>query len=100
MFQQSANNITSKTFSVANEPAVRAHLTSRSPASLPGAIEALQQFALPKDSSSLGVELWSADHTFVLALPQGSSPGSNDLEAEFKHSATNPSKTVGTIRVG
>lgn len=98
MFHQSSNNLTTKTLAVANEPAVRAYLDSPSTTSRSSAVEVLQQFAPPKDSSSLAVELWSVNQTLVLSLPESTSPVSNDLETEFKESSANPFKALGRIR--
>ena len=99
MFQQSANSITTKTSTAANEPAIRSYLQSPSTTSRSSAVEVLQQFAVPKDSNSLAVELWTANHSLVLTLPPNSSPVFNDLETEFKQCASSPFKAIGTIRV-
>lgn len=98
MFEKSASTFTTKTLSVANEPAIRAYLDSPSPITRSSAVEVLQQFASPKDSNSLAVELWNANRLLVLTLPESSSPVSNDLEAEFKQVSSSPFKAIGTIR--
>jgi signal transduction histidine kinase/FixJ family two-component response regulator len=99
MFQQSANSTTTKTLTAASEPAIRDYLSSPSPALRSTAVEVLKQFASPKDSNGFAVELWSGNRSLVLTVPETSSPVSNDLETEFKQCASNPFKTVGTIRV-
>jgi len=96
--QQSLPGVLGRTFTAANEPAVRAFLQSPSGTTRPGAVAVLQQFSPPQDPSSLQVELWNANPAAVLTLPDGSSPQPADLEAEFKQSAAEPFKAVGPIR--
>jgi signal transduction histidine kinase len=59
----------------------------------------LQQFAPQQDPSSLQVELWNANHSLAMVLPESLSAQPFDLEKEFKHCAENPYKVAGTIRV-
>jgi signal transduction histidine kinase/ActR/RegA family two-component response regulator len=99
LFQQSANGITTKTLAVANESPVRAYLNSPSPASKAGAIGVLDQFASPKDSNSLAVELWDANRSLILTLPSDLSAVTTDLDTEFKQCGSTPFKTVGSIRI-
>jgi signal transduction histidine kinase/ActR/RegA family two-component response regulator len=98
MFQQSSNSLTTKMLAVANEPAIRTYINSPSPTSRSSAVELLQQFAPPKDSNSLAVELWSVNQTLVLSIPESTLPVSNDLETEFKQTSSAPFKAFGTLR--
>jgi len=98
MFQQSANGLSTRTLTAANEPAIREYLNSPSSASRSSAAQALQEFAVPKEANSLAVELWSANRSLVLSVPESLSPVTIDLEVEFKQCASNPFKAVGTIR--
>src|SRR5258706_8712368 len=70
MFQQSGGNVTGKTLTVANDPAIRAYLRSPLPGSRPGVVAVLQQFASPQEPGGLRVELRNADHSLALALPE------------------------------
>ena len=97
--QQSAVNLTNKTFTAANDPAIKVFLSFPSAASRPGASAILQQFAAPQDPNSLQVELWDAKRTLVLAWPDGSSPQPADLRFEFDQSAVEPFKTAGALRI-
>lgn len=99
LLQQSAVNPTNKTFTAANDPAIKAFLSFPSTASRPGATAILQQFAAPQDPNSLQVELWDANHSLALAWPDGSSPQPADLRFEFDQSAAEPFKTSGAIRI-
>jgi signal transduction histidine kinase/ActR/RegA family two-component response regulator len=99
MFRQSADNIATKTLAVSNEPAIREYLNSPSVTSRQSVAEVLQQFRTPKDSSALAVELWDANHSLVLTVPENSSPVSNDLETGFKQCNSHPFSAVGRIRV-
>ena len=53
-------------------------------------------FRLP---SQYSVELWDANNSLALAVPQSSSSISMDLEKEFKQCNSHSFRTVGTIRV-
>jgi|GEM_PF-384597 len=97
--QQSTVTLTGRTLTVANDPAIRAFLRSPSPATRPGAAAVLQQFTAPQDPNYLQVELWSANHALVLAVPDGSTPEPADLKTEFKQCATDPFKTAGAMRL-
>ena len=99
MFQQSANTMANKTLTAASDPAIQAFL--RSPATIPrsGVEAVLQQFMTAQDPSCLRVELWSANRSRVLGMPEGSPEISADLETEFTQSASGPSFTaVGAFR--
>ncbi len=99
MLQQSASTLANKTFAAANDPAIQTFLRSPTPTSRPNVEAVLQQFMPAQDPSCLRVELWSADRSRVLALPEGSSEIAADLETEFKQSASEPSfSAVGAFR--
>ena len=97
--QQSTVTLTGRTLTVANDPAIQVFLRSPSPATRPGAAAVLQQFTAPQDPNYLQVELWSANHALVLAVPDGSTPEPADLKTEFKQCATDPFKTAGAMRL-
>lgn len=97
--QQSLPGVLGRTFTVANEPAIRAFLQTPSATTQSGAIAALQQFSAAQDPSSLQVELWNTRSAILLTVPEGSAPESGDLETEFKQCATEPFRAVGPIRV-
>jgi PAS domain S-box-containing protein len=97
--QQSLPIFLNRTFTAANDPAVRTFLTTPSPNTRPAAVAILQQFASAQDPSSLQVELWNSTGSLVLAVPDNSSPESADLSVEFKQSGVDPYKTVGPLRV-
>ena len=100
LFQQSNNFLLTKTFTAANDPAIRAFLQFPSPPTRSGASAILQQLkAAPQDQNSLQIELWDANHSLVLTEPDDASPESPDLEAEFKASGVDPFKTSGPMRV-
>src|SRR5689334_21355731 len=97
LLQQSANTISTKTASVANEPAMRAFVKSPTPESRAEVNKLLQQFLAPQDQNSLRVELWSTDRLLLVA-PETQATPLNDLSAEFKHCAAEPFRTIGNIR--
>jgi signal transduction histidine kinase len=100
MLQQSATNMLTKTSAVANDSAIQAYLRSSATSSRPGIETALQPFLPPQDPSCLRVELWSANRSRLLALPEGSLDISEDLEPEFDQSAAGPNfNAVGTLRI-
>src|ERR1051325_7051384 len=99
MLAQSSGKLNDKTLAVANDPAVRSYLRSASPATRTGAIDALKQFSAPQDPNSLQVELWTADHSLALSLPENLAPEPSDVSLEFKQSASEPFKSSGTIRL-
>src|SRR5262245_46540453 len=90
MFQQSVANTATKTVTAANDPAVRQFLHSPLARSHAGALAALQPLAVPQDQGSWQVELWDANRSLSLAIPEGSSPLSQDLEIEFTKAAAGP----------
>ena len=99
MFQQSATNITNKTLAAANDPAIQAYLRSPATTSRSAVDLVLHQFMTPQDPNCLRVELWNANRSLVLALPETSSAIAVDLEAEFNRSASGPSFTnMGPFR--
>src|SRR5690348_2803215 len=97
LLQQSANTISTKTATVANEPAIRAFVKSPSIESRAEVDKLLQQFLAPQDQNSLRVELWSTDRLLLASPATGSTPLS-DLTGEFKHCAAEPFRAVGNIR--
>jgi hypothetical protein len=96
--QQPSAIILGKTSAVANDPAVHAFLKSPSTAARAGAVAALQQFAPEQDPNSIQVELWRADRSLAITLPEDSKPEPADLNAEFKQCAADPFKAAGAIR--
>ena len=97
--QQGLSILLNKTSTTANDTAVRQVLLSPSTVTRSGAIALLQQFTAAQDPNSLQVELWRADQSVALIVPDGSSPESADLKTEFKQCASDPFKAVGPIRV-
>src|SRR3989440_641513 len=95
--QQPSAIILGKTSAAANNPAVRAFIKFPSTAARAGAVAALQQFAPEQDPNSMQVELWNADRSLALTLPEDSKPEPADLDAEFKQCAADPFKAVGAI---
>jgi PAS domain S-box-containing protein len=97
--QQSAAILLTKTFTAANEPAIRAFLQSPSSTARTGAVAAVQQFTVAQDPNSLQVELWNTNHSLVLSVPEGASPKPVDLETEFKQCSADPFKAVGPLYI-
>jgi PAS domain S-box-containing protein len=97
--QQSTVNRLNKTVTVANDPVIGAFLQSPSPSTKMQAMTILQQFSPAQDPSSLQVELWNANYSLALVIPEDASPEPTNLEKEFKQSATDPFMTVGELRV-
>ena len=80
--QQSLPGVLARTFTAANEPAVRAFLQSPSPATRSGALVSQQRFNDTNDSNSLQVELWNSNPAPVLTVLEGLSPEPAGLELE------------------
>jgi len=99
LFQQSNSLMLTKTFTAANEPAIKAFLQSPSQATRSGASVSLRQLESPQDKNNLQIELWNTSRSLVLTVPDGASPESLDLEADFKAAAVDPFKTTGPMRV-
>lgn len=99
LLQKSSVTLTGKTHTVANDPAIRAYLRFPSNTTRSAAVALLQQFTEPQDPNSIQVELWTADRSFVLALPDGSSPEPADLATEFQQIEAAPFKVAGPIRL-
>src|SRR6266403_1494305 len=97
--QQSLPIVLNRTFTVANDPAVRTFLRAPSPSTRPAAVSILQQFAPVQDPGSSQVELWNTTGSVVLAVPDNSSPEPADLTEEFKQSGVDPFKAVGPLRI-
>ncbi|MDX6499547.1 MAG: hypothetical protein QOG23_2807 [Blastocatellia bacterium] len=97
--QQSLPIFLNRTFTAANDPAVRAFLSAPSPNTRPAALAILQQFGPVQDPSNLQVELWNSTGSLVLTVPENSSPEFADLSVEFKQSGVDPYKGVGSLRV-
>src|SRR6266850_2074860 len=99
LLQQSNNVMLTRTFTSANDPAVKAFLQSPSAATRSGALVILQQVEPTQDVNGLQIELWDTNHSLVLSVPEGASPESLDIEAEFQAAAVSPFKATGPIRV-
>jgi signal transduction histidine kinase len=97
LLQQSANNVSTKTATVANEPAIRAFVKSPTTASRSEVQKILQQFVAPQDANSIRVELWSTDR-LLLVSPESETTPLGDLTPEFKQSAAEPFRSIGNIR--
>jgi PAS domain S-box-containing protein len=97
--QQSFATALGRTFTAANDTTVRSFLQFPSSTTRVGAVAVLKQFSPPQDQNGLQVELWSANHTPMLVVPEGSSPEAADLTNEFNQSAAEPFKVAGPIRV-
>lgn len=98
LMQTSVGTLTTKTASVANDPAVRTFLNSPATASREDVQKVLQQFLAPTDVNSLGVELWSKQSGIVLSMPDIETISMGDLATEFQQCSSEPFKTVGAIR--
>jgi signal transduction histidine kinase len=99
LLQQSAANLVNKTSTTANDPAVQTYLRSPAMSSRSGLEKALQPFLPPQDASCIRVELWSANRSRVLVLPEGSADSADELEPEFNQSASGPAfGAVGALR--
>src|ERR1044072_4820700 len=83
LMQQSANNILTKTATVANETAIRAFLKSPETARQADVQKLLQQFTAPQDVNSIRVELWSAERNLLLVAPEGDKTPLGDLTNDF-----------------
>lgn len=98
MLQQSATKLNDKTFTAANDPAVRSFLRSGSPATRSSALDALKEFAGPQDPNNLQVELWNADQSLALTFPENLEAEPSDLKTEFRQCASEPFRFSGAIR--
>jgi hypothetical protein len=65
LLQQSANTISTKTATAANETAIRTFVKSPTAESRTEAQKVVQQFLAPQDQNSLRVELWSTDRLLL-----------------------------------
>jgi signal transduction histidine kinase len=99
MLQQSANAVSGKTFASTNDPTITAFLHTPSPATQAGVSAVLRQFTAPQDPTNLQVEVRNARHELVLALPDGATSQTADLDRELTQCATEPFRTVGAIRL-
>jgi signal transduction histidine kinase len=98
LLQQSANNISTKTGTVANDTAIRAFLKSPDTTSPADVQKLLQQFTAPQDVNSIRVELWSAERRLLLVWPEGDKTSLGDLTNDFKQASAEPFRTIGPIR--
>lgn len=98
LLQQSANNISTKTGTVANDGVIRAFLKSPDTASRDDVQKLLQQFTAPQDANSIRTELWSVDRSLLLVWPEGDKTSLGDLTNDFKQSSAEPFKTIGPLR--
>ena len=92
--QQSLPIFLNRTFTAANDPAVRTFLSAPSRNTRPAAVAILQQFGPVQDTSNLQVELWNSTGSLVLTVPDNSAPESADLSAEFKQSGVDPAEAA------
>lgn len=97
--QQSSSLLIGKTFTAANDPAVRSFLLSPQADASAGMKTVLSQFSTANDVGSVQVELWRADGTLVFTLPENLKPQPSDLAVEFKQVSAEPFKAVGAMRV-
>ena len=97
--QQSSVDLLGKTSIAANDPATLAFLRAPSAATRTGASAVLQQFVPPRDPNSVQAELWNADYSLALLMPDGASPQPADMEPELKQCSIEPFKAVSAIRV-
>ena len=98
ILQQSANTISTKTAAVANDQVIRTFVTSPESGSRSDVEKLLQQFTAPQDANSIRVELWSAERGLLLGLPDTGPTPLGDLSVDFKKSAAEPFRAVGTVR--
>ena len=98
LLQQSANTITTKTASVANDPVVHEFVKSRGTGAREDVQKLLQQFVAPTDANSLGVELWSRESGLVFSAPEAGMLSLGDLATEFQQCNAEPFRSVGGIR--
>lgn len=96
--QQSTDASLNRTSVVANDAAVRTFLQSPSSATREAANRVLQQFAPGQDPNSIQVELWRADRSLALVVPENLSPVPASLAAEFDSCGREPFKTPGALR--
>src|SRR3979411_1644151 len=61
LLQQSNNVFLTKTFTAANDPAIKAFLQSPSAATRSGASSILRQLDAPQDQNGLQIELWNTN---------------------------------------
>ena len=97
--QKGSVDLLSKTSIAAADPAVREFLRSPSATARQDASAFLQQFVPPRDPNSLQVELWKADHSLALIMPDGSQPQSVDLGPELKQCSVEPFKAVSPFHI-
>src|ERR1051326_4042319 len=98
LFQLSANALMARTFVGANEPATHSFLETPNENTKTAAVTALRQFISAEDQGNVQVELWRADGTLALVLPEGSAAESADLDEVFGQCAAQPFRTLGGIR--
>lgn len=96
--QQSTSTGLTRTFSIANGPAIRSFLVSPSATTKSTALQELQQLDPAQDPANLQIELWKADRTLALTIPENSPPITTDLSVEFEQCAREPFKTPGLLR--
>jgi signal transduction histidine kinase len=99
LLQQSSASLTAKTSAVANGAAVQSYLRSPSTTTRLAAVAHLEQFSPSQEPNSIQVELWSPGRSFLLAVPESTSPQSTDLIMEFEQSAVPPFRVAGPLRL-
>jgi two-component system sensor kinase FixL len=97
--QESTVALLSRTANVANNPAIRTFLQSPSTTTRTLASESLLQLTIGQDLKNLQLELWNANKTIGLTIPELASPETVDLENEFMLCAAEPFKVVGPLRL-
>jgi PAS domain S-box-containing protein len=97
--QQLSGLLLQKTFTAANDPAIHAFLGSPNPVTRSAASASLQQFAPGQDANSLQVELWDANHSLILTVPDNALAQAADLADEFSQCAKSPFRAAGALRI-
>lgn len=97
--QQSSTTLLARTYSTANEPAIRSFLENPSPNTRLAAASILDQFSQSKEPASLQVDLWDSSRHLLLTEPEGASALPFDLETEFAQSFQTPFKSAGALRL-
>lgn len=98
--QQTSAVQLSRTATLAGNPAVRNYLKSPQSDLKQDVISALQPSSAQPDQNALDIELWNANHTIALIIPEGSPQTPSGLETEFSQTSTTPTNTaMGEMRI-
>lgn len=95
LLQQSTSNTVTKTIAVANESLIRSYLHFPEARADAEVAAVLRQFLPPQDPNGVRVEIRGANHSLVMALPEGAPSMPADLETEFKQTDASPSFGIG-----